>query len=152
VLLLRQLATPRLSVLGRFDGGHDFVAITHPQAVELPGVLVLRPEEPLFFANAESIFAIGRASVGERAGLRCVVLSLEESPDLDSTSLEALADFAAWLQARGLGLRVARVKDDARDVLRRAAIAQLPAETLEDWSVDDAVNAASPAAAARSGA
>jgi len=70
-----------------------------------------------------------------------VVLSLEESPDLDGTSLEALSDFAAWLQARGVELRMARLKDDARELLLSAALPQLPAHTLDHWSVADAVDA-----------
>ena len=141
ILLLHRLATPRLSVLGRLTDSHDFVAATHAQAAEIPGVLILRPEEPLFFANAESIFAIARSRVEERKGLKRVVLSLEESPDLDSTSLESLADFATWLDTRGIALGVARLKDDARELLLRAALPQLPANTLNDWSVDDAVRA-----------
>ncbi|HEY2345310.1 MAG TPA: SulP family inorganic anion transporter [Xanthomonadaceae bacterium] len=140
-MMLRRLATPRLSVLGRYAGGHDFVNIAaHPQAVEIPGLLILRPEEPLFFANAESIFAIARSHAAERASLRHVILSLEESPDLDSTSLEALADFATSLQARGIALRVARLKDDAREVLTSAALPQLPASALDHFSVADAVD------------
>jgi len=72
VLLIRQFATPRLSVLGRLSGGHDFVVVTtHRQAVEIPGLLILRPEEPLFFANAEAIFAHARHRVTERPGVRC---------------------------------------------------------------------------------
>jgi len=70
-----------------------------------------------------------------------VVLSLEESPDLDSTSLESIGDFAAWLGARGIELRVARLKDDTRDALSRMALPQLPPQALEDWSVEDAVSA-----------
>jgi MFS superfamily sulfate permease-like transporter len=140
ILLIRQFAMARLSVLGRFEGGHDFVAIGgHPQAVEVPGDLIMRPEEPLFFANAEAVFAHARKVVEERANLQRVILSLEESPDLDSTALEALADFASWLQARGVPLRVARLKEDARELLLCAALPQLPAHTLNYWSVEDAV-------------
>ncbi|HTA65270.1 MAG TPA: SulP family inorganic anion transporter [Xanthomonadaceae bacterium] len=145
-MMLRRLATPRLSVLGRLADGHDFVGIaTHPQAVEVAGALILRPEEPLFFANAESIFAIARTRVEQRAGLQRVILSLEESPDLDSTSLEALADFATWLQARGILMRVARLKDDTRELLLSAALPQLPAAGLNFWSVEDAASAADSA-------
>jgi MFS superfamily sulfate permease-like transporter len=143
ILLLHRLATPRLSVLGRLGESHDFVPAAIPNAAEIRGILILRPEEPLFFANAESIFAIARSRVEERKELKRVVLSLEESPDLDSTSLESLADFATWLDSRGIGLRVARLKDDARELLLRAALPQLPAASLSDWSVDDAVRAAS---------
>ncbi|MBD8874579.1 SulP family inorganic anion transporter [Rhodanobacter sp. DHB23] len=140
VMLLRQLATPRLSELGQLPGSHDFVGIgEHPSALPPPGMLILRPEEPLFFANAESILALARQQVASHPGARMVVLSLEESPDLDSTALEALADFAAWLGARGTVLRVARLKDTVHDLLLRAALPQLPPQALDYWSVEDAV-------------
>jgi MFS superfamily sulfate permease-like transporter len=140
ILLLRQLSMPRISVLGRLADSHDFVSTTlHPQATEVDGELILRPEEPLFFVNAEATFALARQNVRERPGLKRVILSLEESPDLDGTALEALSDFATWLQARGIALRVARLKDDTRALLLRAALPQLTAEALEYWSVEDAV-------------
>jgi len=147
VMLLRQLATPRLSVLGRLASGHDFVDMRqHPEAVPVPGMLVVRPEEPLFFANAEAMLAQARHRVDTQAGLHRVVLSLEESPDLDGTSLESIGDFATWLAARGIELRVARLKDDARDALSRLALPQLPPQALEDWSVEDAVLASTSSA------
>jgi len=145
VMLIRELATPRLSVLGRLGQGHDFVDIAqHPDATEPPGMLIVRPEEPLFFANAEAILSQTRHRVADHTGLRRVVLSLEESPDLDGTVLEALGDFVAWLTARGIELRVARLKNNARDALTRMALPQLPPQALEDWSVEDAVSAPLP--------
>jgi MFS superfamily sulfate permease-like transporter len=68
-----------------------------------------------------------------------VVLSLEESPDLDSTSLEVLGELCSWLAARGVELRLARLKDSARDALARSNLEQLPADALHYASVDDAV-------------
>ncbi|WP_430392012.1 SulP family inorganic anion transporter [Dyella sp. 20L07] len=145
VMLLRQLASPRLSVLGRLADGHDFVDMAqHPGAVQVPGMLIVRPEEPLFFANAEAVLAQARTHVIACTGLRRVVLSLEESSDLDGTVLESLGEFASWLAARGIELRVARLKDAARDALSRMALPQLPPQALDDWSVEDAVVAASP--------
>jgi MFS superfamily sulfate permease-like transporter len=67
------------------------------------------------------------------------VLSLEESPDLDSTALEALSEFCTWFSARGCELRVARLKEQARDALMRARLPQLQAGALDYSSVDDAV-------------
>ncbi len=140
ILLLRQLSMPRISVLGRLADSYDFVSLTlHPHAAEVARELILRPEEPLFFVNAEATFALARQHVRERPGLRRVILSLEESPDLDGTALEALSDFATWLQARDIVLRVARLKDDTRELLLRAGLPQLPAGALEYWSVEDAV-------------
>jgi MFS superfamily sulfate permease-like transporter len=138
-LLLHSLARPRVSILGRV-GEHDFVNVERfPAAIPLPGVLVVRPEEPLFFANAEPVLALVRQRVLAAPSAKVVVLSLEESPDLDSTSLEVLGELCSWLAARGVELRLARLKDSARDALARSNLRYLPADALHYASVDDAV-------------
>lgn len=141
-MLLHSLASPRLSVLGRV-GAHDFVSVERfAQAACTPGILILRPEEPLFFANAEPLLALARHRVLQQTDVHVVVFSLEESPDLDGTALESLGEFAAWLTARKIALRVARLKEASRDALMRANFSQLPAGALDYSSVDDAVSAA----------
>lgn len=149
-MLLRSLASPRLTVLGRM-GAHDYVSLERfPHALTVPGVLVLRPEEPLFFGNAEPLLTQARQLVLAQPAVRLVVLNLEESPDLDSTALETLGEFCTWLALRSASIRVARLKDAAREALARAAFAQLPAAALDYSSVDDAVRGESvtPLAAA----
>jgi MFS superfamily sulfate permease-like transporter len=137
-MLLHSLSSPRLSVLGRM-GVHDFVSVTRfPEASCTPGILVLRPEEPLFFANAEPLLALARQRVLRQMDVRLVIFSLEESPDLDGTALESLGEFAAWLAVRRIQLRVARLKESSRDALVRANFSQLPATGLDYSSVDDA--------------
>jgi MFS superfamily sulfate permease-like transporter len=138
-MLIRSLAKPRLAVLGRV-GEHDYVSTTRfPEALAPADVLVLRPEEPLFFANAEPIMTQVRELVLRQPAAKLLVLSLEESPDLDSTALENIAEFCSWFAARGGELRVARLKESAREALMRAGVAQLHAGTLDYSSVDDAV-------------
>jgi MFS superfamily sulfate permease-like transporter len=144
LMLLRGLASPRLSILGR-RGEHDFVSQTRfPDAMLVPGILVVRPEEPMFFANAEPLMGLARQAVQEHADTRVLVLSLEESPDLDSTSIESLGELADWLAGRSVELRLARLKDAAHDVLLRAQLPGLPAAALEYASVDDAVRGQRP--------
>jgi MFS superfamily sulfate permease-like transporter len=147
-MLLHTLARPRLSVLGRV-GAHDFVSVERfAQAECTPGILVLRPEEPLFFANAEPLLVLARHRVLQQTDVRLVIFSLEESPDLDGTALESLGEFAAWLAARNIELRVARLKESSRDALMRANFGPLPVTALDYSSVDDAVSgspAGSPA-------
>jgi MFS superfamily sulfate permease-like transporter len=145
-MLLRSLSSPRMSVLGRL-GVHDFVSLVRfPQATCPPGILVLRPEEPLFFANAEPLLAVARHRILQQEDARLVIFSLEESPDLDGTALESLAEFAAWLAARKIEMRVARLKEASRDALMRANF--LPAGGLDYHSVDDAVSGSPPGAPA----
>jgi sulfate permease, SulP family len=137
--LLKSLSSPRLSVLGR-AGEHDYVDVARfPQAVRAPGLLVLRPEEALFFGNAEPLMMRARELVRSTPGTQRVVLNFEESPDLDSTAIETLGEFSAWLGAHGIELRVARLRHTVRDALLRAQLPQLPASTLDYSSVDDAV-------------
>jgi MFS superfamily sulfate permease-like transporter len=131
-------------------GAHDFVSVHRfPQAVSTPGILVLRPEEPMFFANAERLLALARQRVLQHPEVRLVVFSLEESPDLDGTALECLGEFAAWLAARKIEMRVARLKEASRDALMRANFSALPVTGLDYSSVDDAVSGSSAGAPAR---
>jgi MFS superfamily sulfate permease-like transporter len=139
-MLLHSLASPRLSVLGRM-GAHDFVSVVRfPEAICTPGILVMRPEEPLFFANAEPLLALARQRVLQQTDVKLVILSLEESPDIDGTALESVGEFALWLAARKIRMRVARLKEASRDALMRAQFSQLPAAELDYHSVDDAAS------------
>jgi len=140
VLLLRSLSRSRVSWLGHLAQSHDYVDMArHPQATLPDGLLIARPEEPIFFGNADAVFAAVRLRVQGTASLQRLVLSLEESPDLDATSIEALCDFAAWARQRHITLVLTRVKDAVRDVLAQVNSADLPAVSYAPWSVDDAV-------------
>ena len=148
VLALRRFAQPMVTELGQLPGTRNYIDRSrHAQAASLPDVLIMRPEEPLFFANAERIFQL----INQRAGAcsaKAVVLSLEVCDDLDSTAIEALGEFAAGLTKNSVRLVLARVKDRPRDALLRAGLSSSASEknTFSDiglyWSVDDAVTAA----------
>jgi len=141
LLLLQGFSRTTVSWLGRLGLSHDYVdAARHPEATVPPGVLIARPEVPLFFGNAEAVFASIRSRIDGAGPLQRFVLSLEESPDLDATSIEALCDFAAFVRARGAELALARVKDGVRDLLARVHSPDLPAAVYASWSVDDAVH------------
>jgi len=138
--LLQGFSRASVSWLGRLGGGHDYVdTARHADAVTPPHILIARPEQPLFFGNVDAVFAAIRERVAGEPDLDRIVLSLEESPDLDATSIEALRDFAAHLYRHGLGLILARVKDEVRDVLDQVNASELPRSSYAAWSVDDAV-------------
>ncbi len=143
VQLIRRLSEPRLNALGHIGNGRDFVSIkAHPAALAVPGFLILRPEEPLFFANVEAVLDSAVAQLATARNVHTLILSLEESPDLDGTAIEALGQFAAQVQGSGCTLRVARLKDPAFDVLSVAALPGLTGGALSGASVDAVVGAA----------
>ncbi len=136
-MTLRGLSEPRMSELGRRRDGHDYLGLQHDGVVPVPGVLILRPEAPLFFANVERMLAEMRKRIADHAP-RAFVLSLEETPDLDGTTIEALAAFTAEQGAAGRAMVLARLKDPVLALLQEAMAGQ-PATRLEAGSVDDAV-------------
>ena len=137
--LLRRMASPYVGRLGRLAGGHDFVDIArHADAFPVSGVTVWRPAQPLFFANADAILntIVSRTRADGRS--KCVVVSLEESFDLDSTALDALLEFDTTVRASGKRVQYARVHDRARDLILAGA-PELAGRC--SVSVDDAVSA-----------
>ena len=141
--LLHRLTQPHLARLGRLDQSRNFVDIArHPDAVAPLGIGIWRPSEPLFFGNAAAVLDAIAAEATSLPGLRAVIVSLEESFDLDSTTFEALDSFDRALARAGLRLWLARAHDHVRDVLTAGGAADLM--TRVSYSVDDAVSALSP--------
>ncbi len=142
VLLIRELTQPRITVLGRMGASHDFIRMgAHPQVQAVQALLILRPEEPLFFANVEAVLDSAAAQLAAAPTVRALVLSLEESPNLDGTCIEVLGQFAAQVAHGGRELRLARLKDPVLEVLARAALPGLTGAALSGASVDAVVGA-----------
>ncbi len=137
--LLRRLAYPQLSILGR-TGDHDFVdCAVHTNARQIPGILVIRPNAPLFFGNTEAVLEeVGRQA--RTQGASTIVLSLEETDDLDSSTLAAISEFRQAMAAQERALILARVHDRVRTILERGGLADLAAAST--FSVDDGVRMA----------
>ena len=141
-MALRGFAQDTVAELRRHANGHDFVdARRDPDSTAVPGVLVLRPSSPVFFANADRIFAHVR-ELRSAAGAPTVVLSLEETPDIDGTTIEALTGLARDIQGSGGRLLLARLKPPILDALARAGVPELAEPAVSYFSVDDAVSAA----------
>jgi sulfate permease, SulP family len=113
----------------------------HPEARAEEGILVLRPEAPLFFGNADPVFERALRDVAQAPDAQLVILSLEESPDLDGTVLEALGGFVQAATRRGVAVRCARTKDLALQALARTEIAERIGWDTAGWSVADVIAA-----------
>ncbi len=139
---MRRFSQPVVHELGELGISRNFVVLdAHAGASGIPGLLILRPEEPLFFASAERVAADVMARVRGRDDLHTVILSLEESSDLDSTALECLIELDQRLLAVGKVLVLTRVKEPVRELLGRCHPEGLGAAGRWFWSVADAVNA-----------
>lgn len=139
-MTLRGLAQAKVVVLGRLENSHAFIDINlSPLARQEPGLLILRPEAPLFFANVENIMAQVHAELNRHPEAHTLILSLEESPNLDGTSVEALRELSWAVAAGGQKLMLARIKSPVYLVLQRV---DWQGTRMTVLSIDDAVNLA----------
>jgi sulfate permease, SulP family len=86
------------------------------------GLRLLRPEGPLFFANADLVRATLRTAAAD-PHLRWVVIDLEAVGDIDPTAAEALVDGIAAAHAAGLVVGFSRVRGPISDLLHRYGLA-----------------------------
>ena len=84
------------------------------------GIAVLRPDGPLFWANANSVVQHIETMVKGRDHLRAVVLDLEATNQMDTTTAERLQQMMERLRGRGVDLYLVRVFGNVRDVLTRS--------------------------------
>jgi MFS superfamily sulfate permease-like transporter len=119
LLFFRRNWWPHGAVLGTvegLEGWHDVDA--HPDAHQLPGVVVYRWEAPLFFANAGSFRQQIRHLVRERQP-RWVVLQCEAVTDVDVTAAEMLEQLDNELNAAGTHMAFAEMRGRLQDLTLR---------------------------------
>lgn len=138
---LQRFSQPVLHELGELGSSRNYVDINaQHEANPTPGLLILRPEEPLFFGSAERVTSAVMKSAAARDGLATVILSLEESADLDSTAVDCLTELHQGLHRAGKELLLARVKTSIRDLLITCDPEGLGAKERMFWSVADAAD------------
>ena len=86
------------------------------------GVMVLRPDAPLFWANATPVLQRIEALARGRAGLHAVVLDLEATNQMDTTTAERLSTLLVHLRAMDVDLHLVRVFGNVRSVLTRSGM------------------------------
>jgi len=112
---------PHSAVLGRVDhvkGYHDITR--YPDARLVPGLVLLRWDAPLFFANAE-LFRdrVLEAVASSPTPVRWLVVAAEPVTSVDVTAADMLAELDDTLHAAGIELCFAEMKDPVKDKLKR---------------------------------
>lgn len=112
---------PHSAVLGKAAGVSGYHDITRYSAAQvLPGLVMLRWDAPLFFANAEFFSSRVHAAV-ENAPfpVHWLVVAAEPVTSVDVTAADALGELDDALRAAHIQLCFAEMKDPVKDKLRR---------------------------------
>jgi sulfate permease, SulP family len=117
LLLLYRASRPNIAVLGRVGPESPFEDVErNPDAATVPGVVILRVESGLFFANADAV----RESILAKAAdpkVRAVVLDAETIPAIDVTAAHMLIGLGHQLQHDEKRLVLARQIGQVRAIL-----------------------------------
>jgi MFS superfamily sulfate permease-like transporter len=141
--LMRYLSDSHVAVLGRLQGTREYVDVArHPEAEQFPGILILRIERMLFFANADGIRQIIRGLVAKSTPPpKRLILNCELIPVLDVTAIDVLQQMLASAAEKHIRLVLAGVRDPVRDRLAKASLLTTIGEENIFRSVDHAVDA-----------
>jgi high affinity sulfate transporter 1 len=92
----------------------------HAERRPVPGLCVLRLDAPLFWVNAAEVRERVVSAVERQPDTWMVVLDLESTNQIDTTSADMLSGLLDDLRRRGVDLMLVRVFYAVRRVLRRA--------------------------------
>lgn len=114
---VRRAWRPHEAVLGRVDGMKGYHDLErHPDARRIPGLTLFRFDAPLFFANADA-FREQVRKLAREPGTAWIVVAAEPITDVDATAGEMLGELNAELDAAGIEIAFAELKDPVRDRL-----------------------------------
>ena len=122
-LLIARTSRPHLAPLAPVGDGPARPWVDtdrNPDHATLPGVLVVRVEGPLMFANADYVRTSVRALAHQTPDLRLVVLDGQSTPSIDVTAAGMLVQLREDVRRLGAELVLADDIGQVRDVLSTA--------------------------------
>ena len=118
--VFRRAWWPYDTVLGRVDGLEGYHDVhSYPEAKRLPGLVIYRFDGPLFFANAKTFRDEIRRLAKTGPAPIWIVIAAEPVTDVDTTASDVLTELDEALNAQGISLVFAELKDPVRRKIER---------------------------------
>jgi SulP family sulfate permease len=143
LIILYRASRPYVAVLGKVPGQVATYGdlARHPENVQVPGLLIVRLDAPLYFLNAN----VARGQMldlitASQPPPRAILFDLGASGDLDVASLDMLKSLVRELEERGVDVLLAQVRGRVRDRLRKAGVMAEIGENRVYLSVPAAVD------------
>jgi high affinity sulfate transporter 1 len=94
----------------------------HPERITIPGLLVLRINASLFWANAAGVQDAILEVIDAAPGTKALILDLEASHQFGVTTADMMAELREQLAERNVDLYLVRVRWPVRTVLARSGL------------------------------
>ena len=125
LIILYRASRPYIAVLGKVPGQTATYGdiSRHPENAQVPGLLIVRLDAPLYFLNAN----LARSQIldlvmAARPRPAAILFDLGASADLDVASLDMLKNLVRELDEAGVDVLLAQVRGKVRDRLRKAGV------------------------------
>ena len=115
---------PHMAVVGRVPGTEHFRNIDRHDVELANGLIALRIDESIYFANAQVLEDKIESLVAESTDTCAVLLIMSAVNQLDSTALGMLDELEKNLQAKGISLQFAEIKGPVLDRLHSTDLGQ----------------------------
>jgi len=123
-VLVWRSSHPHMAVVGRVPGTEHFRNVDRQQVETLPGLIALRIDESLYFANAHMLEEKVEALLRAQPQTRGVLLIMSAVNQLDATALGVLTDLEKNLASRNICLHFSEVKGPVLDRIRPTPLGQ----------------------------
>ena len=140
VMLAHQGGDPPVYVLGRKPGTNVFrpVSQEHPEDETLPGLLLLRLDGRLFFANAGHVARKMRLLVGPSKP-RVIAVDLSGVPDLEYTALNMLIEAERRQRELGVSVWLVGLNPEVLRVIQRSSLGKTLGREAMHFNLEVAV-------------
>jgi SulP family sulfate permease len=128
LLVIYRSSRSSVTALGRVPGTEDVYTamVRNPDAVPLEGVLIIRTDEPVYYANAISNRDAVRDLVrSTEPPVTTVVFDPQVQHELDFTTVDILTELLDWLEARNIQIHLVATHSDLVAIARRAGLIHL---------------------------
>jgi sulfate permease, SulP family len=121
---LWRASRPHIAVVGRVGDSEHFRNERRFAVSTYPGLLLMRIDESLFFANVPAVLRRIEEEIELQGDVRHLVLDLSSVSHVDLTAVEALQRMQADLRERGIELHLAEVRGPVMDRLAQTELPQ----------------------------
>lgn len=112
VFVIYRTSRPHVASLGRVPGAEGVYSdlARHPENIPVPGVLIVRPDAQLYYANAQTFRNLVRDMIARSEPQPyAVIVDASAQDELDFTTTQMLIELAKQLKGKGIAIHMAEV-------------------------------------------
>ncbi|KAI9496448.1 sulfate transporter family-domain-containing protein [Zychaea mexicana] len=154
LLTIKETSYPRISIMGRVKGTHNKFRAIHddPDEIEhLEDVLIVRIEEPLFFANTGKLkdrlrrlehygdMSTHPSERPRRNASSYIIFDVDNMPDIDASAVQIMYEIVETYHAQQAAVYFVRLRDRPMDMFRRSGLLDMIGQDRVFYKVSHAI-------------